>query len=119
MVIQKYQQMVESNSSKVDDILTQTWWSHARFSKVGQSIAKAFASNSKVQQKIVDNFKSHKNKLSYYDFFNHLEFDLKVRLKDWESDALEGRLDRLSFAFVDYWEFVEFMEEFEVFFDEP
>jgi hypothetical protein len=48
-----------------------------------------------------------------------LEFDLKVRLKDWESDALESRLDRLGLAYVDYWEFVEFMEDFEVVFDEP
>jgi hypothetical protein len=111
--------MVDNNYRKMDDILTQTWWSHARFSRVGNAIAEVFASNPVVQQKIVANFKSHKNKLSYYDFFNHLEFDLKVRLKDWESDALESRLDRLGLAYVDYWEFVEFMEDFEVVFDEP
>jgi hypothetical protein len=49
MVIQKHQQMVDNNYRKMDDILTQTWWSHARFSRVGNAIAEVFASNPVVQ----------------------------------------------------------------------
>ncbi len=40
-------------------------------------------------------------------------------MTEWESDALEARLDRLGFAFICYWEFIEFMEDYGVEFDEP
>lgn len=70
-------------------------------------------------QKIIDDFRKNKNKLSYFEFFNIIEFDLKIQLKEWESDAIESRLDRLGLAYFDYWEFVEFMEGYGVEFDEP
>jgi hypothetical protein len=57
--------------------------------------------------------------MSYFDFFNHVEFDLKINLKEWENDALESRLDRLGLAFIEYWEFVEFAEDYDIQFDEP
>lgn len=67
----------------------------------------------------MNHFKEHKNKLSYFDFFNHVENDLNIKLKTWENDALESKLDKMGFAWIDYWEFVEFCEEYDVQFDEP
>jgi len=40
-------------------------------------------------------------------------------MAEWENEALEGRLDRLGLAYIDYWEFVEFMEDYGVVFEEP
>lgn len=89
------------------------WWEHLRFSKFGHALHNALQ-NAQVCNKIKSHFKEHKNKLSYFDFFNHVEFDIKCNLKVWESDALETRLDRLGLAYIDYWEFVEFCDMYEV-----
>lgn len=114
MLIDKYQKLTDTGAKMVNEILTQTWWNHARFDRVGNGIKASFDANPAVRQKVIANFKDHKNKLSYFDFFNHVEFDIKLQLKDWECDALENRLDRLGLAYIDYWEFVEFMEDFGV-----
>ena len=37
-----------------------------------------------------------------------MEHVLGIKLQTWEEDALEGRLDRLGFAFIEFNEFNEF-----------
>lgn len=83
MVLAKYTWMVTAGHKKMDDILTQQWWNHERFANIGDNIAKVFAEDPAVLQKIRLCFHNHKDKLSYYDFFNHVEFDLKLKLKTW------------------------------------
>jgi len=39
---------------------------------------------------------------------------LKIKLEVWEEDALEGRLDRLGFAFIEFNEFNEFTMEYDI-----
>lgn len=76
MIIAEYQEITDTKQAK--EILTQAWWNHARFDRVGHQIHEVFETNPAVRQKIIDHFKEHKNKLSYFDFFNHLEFDIKL-----------------------------------------
>ena len=56
-------------------------------------------------------FAAQKDKLSYYDFFVFVEQTCGIELKNWEEDALEGRLDRLGMAFIEFNEFNEFSIE--------
>lgn len=44
--------------------------------------------------------------------------DLKIKLQNWEEDALEGRLDRLGMAFIEFNEFNEFCMEHNIDFGE-
>jgi len=111
--------MRENGYKKMEDVLTQTWWNHTRFSRFGDILASTFGQDPAIRQKVTENFRCHNNKLSYFDFFNHVEFDFKAKLTVWELDALESRLDRLGFAFIEYWEFVEFGEMYGIEFDEP
>jgi hypothetical protein len=46
--------------------------------------------------------------LCYYDLFQFIEHDLKIKLANWEEDALESRLDRLGMAYIEFNEFNEF-----------
>ena len=39
---------------------------------------------------------------------------MKIKLEVWEEDALEGRLDRLGFAFIEFNEFNEFTMEYDI-----
>jgi hypothetical protein len=111
--------MVENGVKKLDEIFSQQWWDYTRYERIGNSIREKFEAQPEIKQKIIDCFKSQNNKITYYDFFNHIEFDLQLKLKDWENDSIEGRLDRLGLAYIDYWEFVEFTESYGVQFDEP
>lgn len=56
-------------------------------------------------------FKGQKDKLSYFDLFQFIEHKLKIKLKNWEEDSIEGRLDRLGMAFIEFNEFNEFSKE--------
>ena len=58
-------------------------------------------------------FKNQQEKLSYWNLFQFIEHKLQIKLEIWEEDALEGRLDRLGFAFIEFNEFNEFLQEHE------
>lgn len=64
-------------------------------------------------------FKSQNDKLSYCDLFQFIETRLKISLQNWEEDAIEGRLDRLGLAFIEFNEFNEFCMEFGFDWGEP
>lgn len=51
--------------------------------------------------------------------FQFIENKLKIELENWEEDALEGRLDRLGFAFIEWNEFNEFSMEYNLDWNEP
>lgn len=51
--------------------------------------------------------------------FQFVEKNLGLRLESWEADALESRLDRLGFAFIEFNEFNEFTSEFGLDWQEP
>ena len=51
--------------------------------------------------------------------FQFIEYRLEIILKNWEEDALEGRLDRLGMAFIEFNEFNEFSIEHGLDFNEP
>ena len=53
-------------------------------------------------------FYNNKDKLSYYDFFNFIDQKLKIKMKCFEKDAIESRLDKLSMAFIEFNEMNEF-----------
>ena len=63
-------------------------------------------------------FSNHNDKLSYFDLFYFIEFGLQMQLQNWEEDALEGRLDRLGMAFIEFNEFNEFCNTYGIFWDE-
>jgi hypothetical protein len=46
--------------------------------------------------------------LSYYDLFKFINKNLGILLENWEEDAIEGRLDKLGMAFIEFNEFNEF-----------
>ena len=64
-------------------------------------------------------FKSQNDKLSYYDMFQFIKNKLEIELQNWEEDALEGRLDRLGMAFIEFNEFNEFSLEYGLNWKEP
>ena len=59
-------------------------------------------------------FKSQDDKLSYFDLFQFIQHKAQIKLENWEEDALEGRLDRLGFAFIEFNEFNEFTQEYDI-----
>ena len=77
------------------------------------------AEDDTLKRELRDMFYASKDKLSYYDFFNFMEYKLNIQMKGFEKDALESRLDRLSMAFIEFNEMNEFAQEYEInFFDE-
>lgn len=63
-------------------------------------------------------FRHQNDKLSYFDFFQFIEHTAQIKLAVWEEDALEGRLDRLGFAFIEFNEFNEFCLNYDIHFGE-
>ena len=57
-------------------------------------------------------FKEQNDKLSYFDFFNFIEKDLKLELDNWEEEALCQRLDQMGMAFFEFNEVNEFFTEY-------
>lgn len=57
-------------------------------------------------------FKSQNDKISYFDMFEFINNKLLIQLENWEEDSLEGRLDRLGMAFIEFNEFNEFSQEY-------
>jgi CRISPR/Cas system-associated endoribonuclease Cas2 len=106
-------------SGDKEEILTQKWWEKVRFSHFGGELAAILNKNKKLKDELRKLFKDQNDKLSYYDLFQFIENKLKIQLEDWEEDALEGRLDRLGFAFIEWNEFNEFSMEYDLDWNEP
>ena len=51
--------------------------------------------------------------------FQFINKRLEIKLDNWEEDALEGRLDRLGMAFIEFNEFNEFSMEYGLNWNEP
>lgn len=102
-----------------EEILTAKWWEVVRFSHFGAEMVAILNKNKKMKDDLRKLFKSQNDKLSYYDLFTFIEFTLKINLENWEEDALEGRLDRLGFAFIEWNEFNEFSMEYDLDWNEP
>jgi len=111
--------MVQNGVQKYDEILTPQWWNYVRFSWLGDALNQVFASKPELKEAIREDFRNHKDKLSYFSFFNWIEGAFGIQLKAWQCDAIESRLDRMCLAYIDYWEFVEFCETYEIYYDEP
>lgn len=90
------------------EITTQKWWNRERFSIFGNHLAKILNSDAAMKKELRSLFKSQNDKLSYFDLFQFIEKRLKIKLRDWQEDALETRLDRLGLAFIEFNEFNEF-----------
>jgi hypothetical protein len=101
-------------TEKHEDIVTQNWWSKLRYSNFGNQIASKFKEKPNLQAEMRRMFRMQNDKLSYYDMFQFVEHVLGIKLQNWEEDALEGRLDRLGFAFIEFNEFNEFTMEYGV-----
>lgn len=102
-----------------ETILAKQWWDVMRFKNFGVQMAGKFREKPALLQQIRDLFRSMNDKLSYFNLFHFIEFDLKIKLAGWEEDALESRLDRLGMAFIEFNEFNEFCMQFQIDFQEP
>jgi RAB protein geranylgeranyltransferase component A len=54
---------------KPEEILTKFWWTHYRFEFIGHHIADCLNKNNTLKQELRNVFRSHNDKLCYYDFF--------------------------------------------------
>jgi len=70
-------------------------------------------------QTLRDKFRSQNDKLAYYDLFQFIEYTVAIKLNKWEEDDLEGRLDRLGMAFIEFNEFNEFSMDYGIDWNEP
>jgi len=100
-------------------ILTQKWWQNLRYHHFGSEMCQKFKENPSLQRELRELFKSQNDKLSYFDLFQFIQHRLNIKLENWEEDALEGRLDRLGFAFIEFNEFNEFSLEYDLSWNEP
>ena len=80
MVLQKYEQMVASGVKKMEEITTKQWWEHLRFSRIGHALGEFFNKYPQKKQESVEHFVEHGGKLSYKDFFKHVDQELKINL---------------------------------------
>jgi len=71
-----------------------------------------FNSEPKLMKEMRELFRSQNDKVSYYDMFQFINKKLNIELENWEEDSLEGRLDRLGMAFIEFNEFNEFSMEY-------
>lgn len=115
VIIAEYSQL----TTKPDVILTQDWWNVVRYKKFGLSMAAKFRERPKLLENLRDHFRAQNDKLSYFNLFHFIEYDLKIKLANWEEDGLEGRLDRLGMAFIEFNEFNEFCMPYQIDFGEP
>ena len=99
--------------------MTYQWWQKERFRTLGTFLFEKFKENAKLKQSLKDVFKSHGDKISYYDFFSFLEKDMGFgkdgyKPQDWEKDAIEMRLDRMGLAYIDFNEFRKFCNDYNI-----
>ena len=65
--------MVQNGHKKMEDIVTKEWWGHLRFSRVGHALEDFYNNKPDEIKKTIDHFLEHGSKLSYKDFFKHLD----------------------------------------------
>ena len=82
-------------------------------------MAAKFKEDQNLKTEFREMFKSQNDKCSYYDLFQFISNQLAITLADWEENALEGRLDRLGFAFIEWNEFNEFSMSYALDWGEP
>ena len=56
-------------TAKQEDILTQYWWEHLRYSNFGNQIAAKFKAKPNLQTEMRNMFRKQNDQLSYYDLF--------------------------------------------------
>jgi len=100
-------------------ILTEKWWQKLRYFHFGNEMCEKFKNVPELMPELRELFKSQNDKLSYYDMFQFIKNKLEIELQNWEEDALEGRLDRLGMAFIEFNEFNEFSLEYGLNWKEP
>lgn len=116
LIIEKEKDIDEKEKAK---IYTDKWWVVERFSHFGGALKKALDADQSAKDDLRELFRSQDEKLSYNDFNQFHTHKLKIALESWEEDALEGRLDRLGMAFIEFNEFNEFCMGFDIDFQEP
>lgn len=99
-------------------IMTDQWWSRTRFADFGVKFAAKLTQNPSLKKELRSKFTKH-GLISYYDFFHFIEQDMGIKLECWEEDALEGRLDRLGMAFIEFNELNEFSLMYDFSWGEP
>lgn len=114
-MIEEYSQM----KGNQEEMLTQAWWQHKRFKRLGLQMQLKFKNQPQLLTSLRALFRAQDDKLSYFDLFTFLERTLQIKLHNWEEDALEGRLDRLGMAFIEFNEFNEFCLGYGIDFGEP
>lgn len=93
-------------------ILTDKWWMKLRYHHFGSEMKEVFEGNPGLMKELRGIFKSQKDKLSYFDLFQFIQKKMEISLENWEEDAIEGRLDRLGMAFIEFNEFNEFSQDY-------
>lgn len=107
-IINAHQKMTANQ----EEILTQKWWEYLRFSKFGLSMAQKFKQKPSLMTELRSIFRGQNDKIAYFDLFQFIEHILQIQLQSWEEDALEGRLDRLGMAFIEFNEMNEFSQTY-------
>jgi len=74
-----------------EDIFKPRWWEKLRFIDIAAQL-KDKLSLPGIKEKLRQIFKNQKDKISYYDFFSFL-LDQGIKLRNWQEDALQDRLD--------------------------
>lgn len=92
--------------------MTAKWWERLRFSHFGTELEQTLKKQPALKRELRDLFKSQKDKLSYFDLFQFIETKLKIKMKNWEEDSIENRLDKMGLAFIEFNEFNEFSEQY-------
>lgn len=102
-----------------DVMAKEAWWQKLRFRKFGTEMASKFKAKPALMTQLRQQFRAHQDKNCYCDFFQFIDKELKIKLANWEEDALESRLDRLGMAFIEFNEFNEFCMQYGINWGEP
>jgi hypothetical protein len=100
-------------------ILTTKWWQKLRYFHFGNEMKECFEQKPELMTELREIFKSQNDKCTYFDCFQFISNKMEIKLENWEEDALEGRLDRLGMAFIEFNEFNEFSMEYNINWNEP
>jgi hypothetical protein len=113
--IERYRRLKDNHQI----VLTAKWWTHLRYNHFGSELKRVMEAEPALLATMRELFRSQNDKLSYFDFFQYVQHKLKIGLENWEEDALEGRLDRLGMAFIEFNEFNEFSLDYGLSWGEP
>jgi hypothetical protein len=115
LIVAEYKKM-ESNP---EEILSKGWWEHKRYQRFGDLLSQKLQANQGHKDQLRKLFRDQNDKLSYFDLFNFTDHVLLIELESWEEDDIEGRLDRLGMAFIEFNEFNEFSMMYGIDWQEP